>query len=85
MPPGSDNPAQPSMHPQSMPQSPPTDFSVKDITRPQLQQAPASSSSSKDQELILAKLDTIKAMVENVSRRLERIEEIALEEQRKGY
>lgn len=59
------------------------DFTVRDVSR---QDSSSSSSARSNDELILAKLDAIKAMVENISRRLERIEEIALREERKdGY
>ena len=58
------------------------DFTVKETPRPMQGQSQATHGNG---ELILAKLDAIKAMVENLSRRLERIEQIALEEERKGY
>tara|TARA_Y100000034_G_scaffold20219_2_gene23044 strand:- start:9281 stop:9616 length:336 start_codon:yes stop_codon:yes gene_type:complete len=72
---------------QSPQQTPPPlesgkDFTVKETPRPMQAQGQATHGND---ELILAKLDAIKAMVENLSRRLERIEQIALEEERKGY
>lgn len=59
--------------------TPSQDFVVRE--KPQQQFQPSHG----NDELILAKLDAIKAMVENLSRRLERIEQIALEEERKRY
>ncbi len=56
------------------------DFSIREKSMPNF-----ANKGNKNEELILAKLDAIKAMVENMNRRLERIEEIALEEQRERY
>ncbi len=58
-----------------------TDFTVRETSKPVFSKQQVHG----NDELMLAKLDAIKAMVENISRRLERIEEIALEEQRKQY
>lgn len=57
------------------------DFTVRDV-KPQQQYSDQRAGSN--EELILAKLDAIKAMVENLGRRIERIEEIALKEERKA-
>lgn len=83
---GLSTPADPAMPKPSAPSfGPPEagrDFTVRQIPKQQFQQQQPVHGND---ELILAKLDAIKAMVENVSRRLERIEEIALDEQKKEY
>ncbi len=80
MPPNQEMFQNPGMH-QAQPHIPEQgrDFTVKETSRQMFQ------GSSGNDELILAKLDAIKAMVENVSRRLERIEQIAIDEEKKGY